>query len=58
MSAHFKDLERAGMLVVKLSTRPVSRLTFVRDIDEISNSKVQFMVVLVYLLALMLLGLL
>ena len=56
MSAHFKDLEGAGALVIKLSTGPVSRPTFVRDIDEISNPKVQFMVTPVYLLALILLG--
>ena len=46
------------MLVIKLSTRPVSRLTFVRDVDGISDSKVRFTVVLVSLLALLLLGLL
>ena len=58
MSAHLKDLERAGALVIKLSTRPISRLTFARNIDEISDSKVWFTAVLVYLLALTLLGLL
>jgi hypothetical protein len=57
MSTHFKDLERAGTLVVKLSTRPVSRPTFARDVDEISDSKVRFTAVLVCLLALTLLGL-
>ena len=52
------DLERASMLVVKLSTRPVSRLTFAGEVDKISNPKVWFMVVLIGLLALILLGLL
>jgi len=58
ISAHLKDLERAGTLVIKLSTRPVSRPTFARDVDKISGSKVWFTAVLVCLLALMLLGLL
>jgi len=44
--------------VVKLSTRPVSRLTFTRDVDEISDSKVRFTVMPVCLLALALLNLL
>jgi len=56
MSTHFKDLEWAGALVIKLSTRPVSRPTFARDINEISNSKVRFTTMLVCLLALTLLG--
>ena len=58
MSTHFKDLEWAGALVIKLSTRPVSRPTFARDINEISDSKVRFTTMLVCLLALTLLGLL
>ena len=58
MSTHFEDLEWAGTLVVKFSTRPVSRPTFARDVDEISGSKVWFTAVLVCLLALTLLGLL
>jgi len=56
MSAHFKDLERAGTLVVKLGARPVSRPTFARDVDEISNSEIWLTAVLVCLSALALLG--
>jgi len=56
MSTHFKDLEWAGTLVIKLSTGPVSRPTFARDVDEISDPKVRFTATPVCLLALILLG--
>src|SRR5436190_13856715 len=55
---HFKDLEWAGALVIQLYTRPVSRPTFARDVDKVSDFKVRFAVVFVCLLTLMLLGLL
>ena len=58
MSTHFKDLKWAGALVIQLYTRPVSRLTFARDVDKVSDFKVQFTAVFVCLLTLMLLGLL
>ena len=58
ISVHFKDLEGAGVLVIKLSTGPVSRPTFTGEVDEISDPKVWFTAVLIGLLALTLLGLL